>query len=104
DVGPGSARNWRGEDQREDREEVTARRRELDRDRPRLVVGDDPADVPVRRRVRRVGLRAGDVGVEADTLAGGEEPSLDRPLEIGREHLLAVRVLQALAQLEVVDL
>src|SRR5207237_7531145 len=43
-------------------------------------------------------------GVEADSLSLGEESSLDRPFEVRGLERTAVRVLQALAKPELVDL
>ena len=94
----------RREQEREDRQEVASRRVQPDVDRSLRVVRDDSRDVAAGRRVLRIGLGPGDVGVEADALTLGEEASLDRPLEVGGLDGGSVRILQALAELELVDL
>ena len=94
----------RREQESEDRQEVASRLGEPDGDRSLRVVRDDSRDVAAGRRVLRVGLGPGDVCVEAHALTLGEEASLDRPFEVGGLDGSSVRILHALAELELVDL
>ena len=97
-----SGRHRCGEAEREDRQEVAAWCGEPDRDRPLPVVRLDSRNVALERLLELFG--PDDTLVEADTLSGRQELTLDRVLEVAGLHRLAVRVLQALAQLELVDL
>ncbi len=88
---------------RQDVQEVAARLRQLDRDRARLVVRHDAADV-TRLRVRREGVGALDHREEPDARRVDLVVALDRVLEVARLDGRAVRVLEIRPQRELVRL
>src|SRR5262249_59862324 len=66
----------------------------------RVVVHDDPRDARALRRSLLTGVDADDVGEEPDSRRIELEVADDRALEVARLDVLAVRVLQPLAERE----